>query len=411
MNSESIMKPTWKKKASPEAVLSEIEASRTPNPNGQSYSLTGYEPLISSIILESMLHFPDHILRTEWPRIVFKALCTATAPLTKESFIKAAAQITSELSARPIEQYRVLTAISISPTALPHKFKWGECTIAVYASDYPKKFKQRADALNVLHKFVDDTPHSYSRLVISVSAKSAQQAVSKALINLNDFRAALNFYANYQFEYDGKPLHPVNRVRLGKAHTVHHPDGTAATEMYWYEQNFIADSALKGPDAKKIYECAKKMNSKLKGTSYAQELTKALSIFVRALDEADSNIAFLRLWSALESLLSSDQEALLQRCAFVEFAPDRSMLTLKHLQHFRNQVAHEGVETENSRREVYLLLYFFRKVIRFYLAHRRLFSSIEAANEFLDLPSNSAELNRKLRLLKRAIYYRSPAEQ
>lgn len=404
-----VMKLNWKPNAKPELILSRIDASR--QPNGETFSLSGWESAMQSPVLETMLKFPTEILREDWSRIVFQGLCRAKAPLDKDTFLAAAAAEARAHSARPIQEYVVLTALSISPSLIPRSVTWGNCLITSIKGNYPKKYRSRAERLNNSGEFKDDTPENYSRLAIRVKCKSPARAVSQALMQLNEVRAMLNIFANYSFEFIGGFMTPINKIRLGRVHTVHHPDGTLATETIWHESNFKPTKVYDGASSPSVYEMARRFLNRLKTIPYAADVKESLAQFVRGLDEQDANVAFLRLWSALERLVTSDQEALIRRCAFISSDREARVLTLKHLQKYRNDAVHEGVETDNAKREAYLLLEFYVEMLRFHLGNGFLFTSLAEANEFLDYPADVNILRRKKRLIERAIFYQSPPNE
>lgn len=402
------MKLSWRTNAKPELILSRIDATR--QPNGETFSLTGWESSRQSPLLESMLKFPSDLLREDWSRIVFQGLCRAKAPLNKETFLAAAATEARAHSAKPIQEYAVLTAMSISPSLMPKAITWGDCQITTLKGAYPKKYGNRIALLHEFNEVKDDTPINYCRLIIRVKSKSPARAVSLALVQLNEIRAMLNFFANWTFEYTGGFMNPINKIRLGRVHSVHHLDGALATETIWHEPNFKSTTEYHDTNSDDLYKRARRFLDRLRGIPYAVDVKESLAQFVRGLDEQDANVAFLRLWSALERLTTSDQEALIRRCSFISSDRAARVLTLRHLQKYRNDAVHEGVETDNAKRETYLLLDIYRAMLRFHLANGFLFASLAEANEFLDYPPDVNILRRKRRLLERAIFYQSPPD-
>lgn len=400
------MKLSWKSNAKPELILSRIDANR--QQNGETFSLTGWETAQQSPVLESMLKFPPDLLREDWARIIFQGLCRAKAPLDKDTFLAAAAAEARAQSARPFREYIVLTAMSISLSLMPRSITWGNCQFTFLKGAYPGRYRSRTELLSDFSELKDDTPENYSRLAIRVRSKSPARAVSLALVQLNELRAMLNFFANWSFEHTGKFMAPINKIRLGRLHTVHNSDGTLAAETIWHESNFKATSIYDDTRFPEIYKTARRFLNRLKTIPYGPEVKESLAQFVRGLDEPDANVAYLRVWSALERLTTSDQDALIRRCAFICSDRESQILTLKHLQKYRNDAVHEGVSTENAKRETYLLLGFYRAMLRFHLSNGYLFSSLAEANEFLDYPPDVNILRRKKQLMERAIFYQSP---
>ena len=79
---------------------------------------------------------------------------------------------------------------------------------------------------------------------------------------------------------------------------------------------------------------------------------------VRALDSADLNGAFLRLWSLLEHLTDSTHEpykVATRRAAFMFADRERSQLVLSNLTNYRNRFVHVGSETGDIESLVFQL--------------------------------------------------------
>ena len=147
---------------------------------------------------------------------------------------------------------------------------------------------------------------------------------------------------------------------------------------------------------------------RIRASKYGEKIVAALLRFVRALDESDANTAFLRLWSALESLTTPDQahyDSLVKRSSFLFQETEYHCQLLEHLREYRNATVHAGEESERARTHCFQLQLYFVNMIWFHLRNAGEFSSLGEANEFLDFSVDKTDLKNKLRLTKKAIKF------
>ena len=138
-----------------------------------------------------------------------------------------------------------------------------------------------------------------------------------------------------------------------------------------------------------------------------------MSKYARAFDEPDSNTAFVKLWSALESLVTpgvADYDKMVKRCSFLYADGEYHKQVLEHLREYRNRSVHSGIEGEDARTNCFLLQEYFRTAIHFYLGNYTYFSDLNNANEFLDLPSDQEILAGKMKILRKAMKFIAPHE-
>lgn len=146
----------------------------------------------------------------------------------------------------------------------------------------------------------------------------------------------------------------------------------------------------------------------ISASSYSECLISALIRFVRAFDERDANTAFLRLWGALEALITpgqADYGKMVQRCSFLFREHDFYRQLLEHLRECRNANVHAGEESERARTHCFQLQFYFSNLIWFHLGNARYFHSLDEANFFLDSPVNKEELKRRLQLARKAVRF------
>ncbi|MFZ6645627.1 hypothetical protein ACO0LO_07925 [Undibacterium sp. TJN25] len=402
----------WKSSAKPEIILERIQACRTLQSDGIHYSFESWPLDQNAPILETMLDFPEEILRDDWPSIVWKGISGVVGDLTKDSFIQSAKKAISVYGAKPNTRYDLLTTISIRKDTLPKNFSYDGCSVKFYREDFPKKYQSRSNLFNITPELVVEVPYNYARVVVQVVDKTAEKAFEQASRKLDVVRSIWNLLYNHigSTQIGGK-LRPINRIRLGSTHTVHMPAGEPASEQYWYEPNFSPTDPFIVENQDRFQSEVKNWLKFLAKSTYSDRITRALVLSVRALDEPDPNTSFIRLWTALEHLTSSEQadhQAIIRRCSFLSPDPERAALLLNHLRHYRNSSVHNGNQSTYAKRETYLLLNIFRDLVQFHLGTGSLFGSFAETNEMLDLSPNIDVLRKKLILIQRGIKYRTP---
>ena len=150
---------------------------------------------------------------------------------------------------------------------------------------------------------------------------------------------------------------------------------------------------------------AKNLRTRLSNLPYREDIESALIRYVRALDSADLNDAFLRLWSLLEYLTDSTNDpykVATRRAAFMFADRDSSHLVLSNLTNHRNRFVHVGSETEDIESLVFQLKRYVDALLLFHLGNRFGFASRTEASLFMDLPPNKDELDLRIRRLQQA---------
>lgn len=401
----------WKHSSrfNPAVVLKRIDAARTVNPQGgASFSGFDWESCIPA--LHSMLNMPAAAAEVDASRIVWQALTKVRGALTPADFLAAANSELTALLATSEQQYRFLTTISVRKQDTPRTLSCLGTNIRFLEKGFPRKFAPRADLIRKHPTGLKETPTSYCSLVVSAKAKSPAAAVHKALRAVDLQRALWCLMTNPQMEisFGSFSVNPINIVRLGGYHTLHLPDGSPASEGMWFEPAFVPTKVAEFSKPAVIQKNTQWAFRRLRMSSYSEQLVSALIRYVRAFDESDANTAFIRLWSALESLVSpgvADYEKLVRRCAFLfqEGAFHRQML--EHLREYRNGTVHSGELSDRARTLCFQLQLYFSALVWFHLRNASFFDSLDEANRFLDSPASAAEINRQLQLTRKALRF------
>ena len=402
----------WKrdKRFKPDVILQRIAAIRTASPSGGS-SFSGFELEDCLPALQSMLEFPPVAKEFDQSTLVWRGLASVPGDLTSDSFLKSLnLQLSRDLSTRE-EVYQVLTSVSVDRTCLPKSVTIEGSIISFLKADYPGRFQSRSNAIKDQHLPVADNSPKYCRIIVSTVSKSPHGAVTKALRAIDLQRALWCLLCNPAMQLIGQPWIPINVIRLGSVHTVHKRDGTLASQGVWFEPNHVVTSPyLFGEPAvvRKNVACALRQLAK---SPVRESLVEALLRYVRAFDESNQNTAFIRLWSAVETLVSpghADYDKFVRRCAFLFQDGAYHLQLLEHLREYRNRSVHAGDESDKAKTHCFQLQLYLSTLIWFHVRNATRFRTLDEANAFLDFPADRSKLLHQQSLIRRAIGFITP---
>jgi len=249
------MSITWNNKEyQPERVIEKIEAARKTGNNENKVQFIGWGFQEFAALIYSMLDFSNEIPEIDAREIVSKAIFNAgtTGRITTKSLIAEINRLEKAYESSPIEKYVLASSISLSRSWKIKKIKTANSTI-LFDNILPAKFHKETDVLlkNAEHSLFANRPTDYLSVRVYVSAKSVHHAANQALETLDFARGIWNWLLNKRYSnrmsWAGKP-EPVNNIILGPIHTLHKPSGElAATEVWWYESNYLGAIKLFSP--------------------------------------------------------------------------------------------------------------------------------------------------------------------
>lgn len=362
--------------------------------------------------LQSMVEFPEATMGLDREYIVSKAVNNIAKDfdLDKSKVINEINSIVKEQLASREYRFHILTSISLGAPYPEKSIEIENCRIRLIASDYPNKYSEREHIVKPGGSISDNDPGGYAKVIISLKAKSEKSAVTTALRVLDIRRAIWSLLSNPLRQLwpvdDGRPI---NVIRLGGVHTVHKENGRLATKTYWYEPNFVKAAPFVLSEPEVIAKHSKWVMKQIGGLSYGDVLKDALLRYVRALDERNHNVVLILLWGALEVLTSPEAKAnydlVVRRTSSVFKEKEYCKQVMEHLRDCRNRTVHAGDQSDKAKMNCYQLQHFFRELVFFHLRNTGEFSDLNEANNFLDLTSNKEALERRKRLIEKAIKF------
>lgn len=166
----------------PQLVLDRIAAARTRNPEGKGASFSGWQLHNCLPLLHSMLEFPSVARDIDRENLIWRAAAYDPGELTAGSFLKELNKQLSAVFAHRNQTFHVLTAISIEGG-----LSCGTCTIEnkqiqFCGATYPRKYlRHRSDQIQARKIPSTEGPQNYTRVVVTLEAKSPALAIAAAL--------------------------------------------------------------------------------------------------------------------------------------------------------------------------------------------------------------------------------------
>jgi len=268
-------------------------------------------------------------------------------------------------------------------------------TTITFSPSVPRRFKI-PERVKTSYLYRERQPTNYTWVRTRVSAREILTATDTAIDRLDFFRAVWNLFFNYgawRLTLDGGTTRkPINNIVYGPIHTLHHPDGTSATDVYWWEPS-QSEPVAAPYDLGRHYDRLKSFERWLRGNlkkcPMRNQIIDLLLRYVRALDERDLNSSFLKLWSVLEGLTSTTSyDKTIRRATFILKDREYHESVLDYLRTWRNRIVHEGDYAHESERFVYLLKQYVEHLLRFLTEHPTTFRSLDEFGTFLHLPAD-----------------------
>ena len=386
------MKITLNKTVDLKLLLDAIKLITTVNEDNLSFETFRIYELKS--ILQSYINFPENISNISRSSIVTNSInriARVNFNPNEFEFI-----LNDELKKHfNITKQDYFLLVSISVNTLPfRKIKVNNSEIIIKGKSFPKLFNQNRIKL-LEKKHLHEENEKFLKVIVKTESHNFTDAFKESLKNLDVLRSILNLNLNSNLEINfGTDIKPINKIRYGKYLTMHFGNGKTVNEFsYWWEPNF----------QNKIYNLEKEKYEILKKNTkwYLNRINKSnekfkkniiytLNLYVNAFDEPNKQNCFLKVWTALETLLATHQnDLIIKRCVSIYKEEHRPMQRqiIGAIKNYRNEFVHEGIEA--SRENLSTYCFKIQNIIEGILIHNHLryyssFDNIEQANTFLD---------------------------
>lgn len=367
-------------------------------------------------LLETSISLSSKVPHSEYRNILWSAIVhTAKLGVFTDAKLLASIKLKERnFLKKKQSDYVLLSSVSISPILHQNlRRRLGQCSFT-FSRRVPSHFDTETLSKGIGEVQPHKVPNDYSIVRIRLKSRSNNQAYDIAMKRFDQLRGIWNFSINRNlWSKLGAENRPINQTLTGPMHTLHTPKGTLARKTgFWYEPHF--NPKLKALWQKNIFDQALKDESDVRAlmrtSSYPNDLSLIFERYSQALDSADHKTSFIGLWSLLEYLTATENDSYdktIRRCVF-RF-PDEEFYkqVLEHLRNQRNASVHASAQSDDQFKYTLQLNRYVCNLIVFHLSSKPGFRSRSEACELLDLPLAPKELQRKIRLYRRALKYRS----
>ena len=322
-------------------------------------------------------------------------------------------------------KYVLISSLSIN--SLPSKrIRVQDCTIS--------SLKRRGTKF-ALPKFVSwrfDTEESafskhikhskYQIVKVSTEGRSIYDATERALNALNLLRGLWSLIATYgSWTISGGIVSrkPLGIIHTGPIHTLHFPNGASVdNNLMWYDPDFTEDQPIYQPAKgwwKDIEKKRRLAMRRLAALEYKNDLITMLIRYINALDQPNTDIAFLQMWSILEKItdtIGGKYAETIEKTLWPFQGQDRLVTKniLESLRYRRNQYVHSGKGDQNCDQITYIIKSFVDTHLFMLFSNHLNVHSLEEYGNFLALPSSITTLKERRQILTQALRVLQPRQ-
>jgi hypothetical protein len=227
-------------------------------------------------------------------------------------------------------------------------------------------------------------------------ARTGAEAGMLAMDSIDILRGAWNLGINSHLfaQWLLNPSRPMNAIRLGPLHTLHHPDGNLIyPSHWWFDPAPFAPSSLGMETAnwEHAFEGERLVEPAL-NSGVGPLVRSSLIRYARALDNSDPEMAFVRLSAVLERLTMSYKEAAILRrvkCIFTD--PELDLARFRMVRDERHESAHLAEESFRRRASLLVLHRFVVRMFDVVLRNHGKFRTVRDFARFLEGQQTGAQ--------------------
>ena len=331
--------------------------------------------------------------------------------VSTEAFLAAMDRQMAAFLRQPVRPYVLLTSLSAS-TLPSRSLSLGGCQIVGLKST--TRYRRPTDlepsiAGTALALHVSDT--AYLPIAVRTSGRSVHEGFSTALESLHLLRGLWTLkttFRQWSRHFGFMQTKPRTAVHAGPIHTLHNPDGSLATDSYWYEPDFGGDQPLFRPSTGWVDLVAfiKKAKLLLRHSPFCSDLQKLLVRYAQALDRPDEDTAFVNLWSVLEAITNTGRasyDKTIARATWIYDDHCEAAEELGYLRMRRNRIVHASASTQDGGSSVHQLKAVVDAHLLNLLTNAYKVAGIQEYASLLDLPRNTADLQARKREINKAL--------
>lgn len=373
-----------------------------------SYSEAFLKQDIDSII-ETAHKFAEDTPKYEYNSIVRKGIKKFIKKTVRngETLRRAIKAAENEFRSKPYNKYILISTLSFKYFNSLKSLRFNGTTVKFYKT-LPSKYRLENIKTLVSSYFSEPYPSDYTIVECHVASRSVFEAIDKSFKTIDFIRGLWNISINFRNLnriFSGK-LKPINSIRLGPVHTLHHPNGKLVLDNFWYEIDCYVESAdtslmKQWANINRAFIFLRKNINKVK---FKDEIREIFIRYVRALDSMDFESSYLKLWSLLEFLTNTQRmnyDKTITRTLFFYKDDIHNKEILEHLRLLRNKMIHIGESRSEMDPVIFQLKRFVEGIIIFLVNSKDYFNDMEEVGYFLDLSTDYNILKKEIKFRKR----------
>lgn len=392
-------------------IVHELEQMRIKSPDKKSFSngWFGFDQLIDLLVVKS--HFPNDVSdidrRLICRRSAFKQ--AAKGEIKSNGLRGEIARGIEAFKKEKPKTFVLATSFGIRNWKSVKKFKDRGVEIRI-SDNLPDQFIRDHAPQDILQRINQKPFYSrFASVTVKVSARSEWEAYRRATESTSFLRGMWNFSLNRNVinGFTSDETKPINVILPGPLTTLHYPDGTPATTIYWYDPFF--DEKIDPFDASsdkwhRVLKEERQIRARLKvNLTFTDNIVQCFSRYCDANDNRDHQNTFLRLWSLLECLTGNPKnyDDVIDRISFLYADPVQlDRMLLKSFRETRNQMVHHGVSNSEWRSMSIGLHRYVCEALLFSIRAANRFENFDELTSFLSLPRNPQILDKEIELRK-----------
>jgi hypothetical protein len=393
-----------------------VQAARTNKP-GEPVTFNSFEIHNIESVLATCIDFPASIPESDREGLIRQAIERAAkqAEIDATRLENCVREAEREYLQQPLMTYVVASSLTLGYRSELPKVTIDGVSLR-FSRALPTRFKRDAIKDEIAQETAIKHPDQLTVLRTQINARTDAAAVNLAIDTGDFLRGMWNFWINAQtrLRLQFGSQKPINSILWGPIHTLHTPNGHLASEAFWAEPKNQQSNEVYtlGPHWPAMRKWEKWARSRVENLEYAAEMKVLFMRYSRALDLADYDAAFNKLWGVLEHLAGAigNYDALIRPILFLysRESQDFSRLLLEYLRDVRNGLVHMDRTRESMDIYLYQLKWFVEALVQFHLRTGKTFSSLSTAGQFLDLPQDTNVLEARVNELRRALRFRTP---
>ncbi len=292
------------------------------------------------------------------------------------------------------QDYYILTSLSIE--SLPFSTVNVNSSEIIFAGKkFPEKFDQVRKSIYSIN-FPKKEENDFLKVIIKIKGDDPFDSCARGLRDLDIFRSFLSFTVNPSIstEFKARYENPINKILCGQFITLHKDSGDSFSPyIHWRNRSKddeITKYSLSLEERERVEEDVNWYLEKFTRCQkdHKNELEEILIQLVRANDENDKHICFLRGWTIMERLAGThDNDTLIKRykAYFHDDIKPIESLKMEGLRSFRNEFVHSGENNLDAHIHAYQVFVCIHRLICFLnMENAGFFKDINESVIFLD---------------------------